>query len=176
MFCQTVVIYAGLHNIKRYISDTILHIDKKTAPNFPEREQLVFACCLRPPFHLVPECPGKTDGTYTAKQVRALAQNRKNEFHGYGPLERGGKKTRTLSFYPTEYLFWFPVWFCRNMIHRELIPRVMGFYVVNAITVNCKIVQLSAETTHNFCRYQNFDAIAKSSQDIKWRGVTARCM
>lgn len=168
MFCQTVVICAGLHNIKRCISDTILHIGKKTVPNFPEREQLVFACCLRPPFHLVPECPGKTDGTYTAKQVRALAQYWKNEFQGYGPLERGGKNpNKPFLFHLTEYLFQFPVWFYRNMIHRELIPWVMGFYVVNAITVNCKIVQLSAETTDNFCRYQNFDAISKSSQDIK---------
>lgn len=61
------------------------------------------------------------------------------------------------------------------MMHRELIPWVMGFYIVNAITVNCKIVQLSAETTDNFCTYWHFDAIAKSSQD-KVKGVVARCM
>ncbi|KAJ7404193.1 disks large 1 tumor suppressor protein-like protein [Willisornis vidua] len=51
----------------------------------------------------------------------------------------------------------------------------MGFYVVNAITVNCKIVQLSAETTDNGFRYQNIDAIVESSQDIKQEeGVVAR--
>lgn len=84
-------------------------------------------------------------------------------------LQKEEKKNpkQALSFYSTEYLFQFPVWFYGNMIHRELIPWVMEFYVVNAIKVNCKIVQLSAETTDNFCRYQNFVAITKFSQDIK---------
>lgn len=64
-------------------------------------------------------------------------------------------------------------------MHRELISWVMGFYVVNDITVNCRNVQLSAEATDNYCRYQNIGAISKWSQDvicIERRGVVARCM
>lgn len=51
-------------------------------------------------------------------------------------------------------------------MHRELISWVMGFYVANDVTVNCKNVLLSAEATDNYCRYQNTGAISKWFQDI----------
>lgn len=53
------------------------------------------------------------------------------------------------------------------MMHGELISWVMGFYVVNDVTANCKNVQLSAEATENYCRYHNIGAISKLSQNIK---------
>lgn len=59
-------------------------------------------------------------------------------------------------------------------MHGELISWVMGFYVVNDVTANCKNVQLhdvsnvqSAEATENYCRYHNIGAISKLSQNIK---------
>lgn len=98
MFCQTVAICAGLHNITRYISDTILHRVKKTVPNFPERNSL----CL--PLALDPHSTLSLNAL--EKQMGVTPQSKSGHWHSIGKMNPTLRTSRRRRENPTNsFLF-----------------------------------------------------------------------